>query len=228
MLAGDSASKRPNPKTNKMKTILFTAFGIWLSTFCQAQSYPEPEFANEVYWYSRDSSNKLVRLEKSFSKLDTKTKMAGFGGAESSYNIEGGKSSVRLPDGSVKSFVISKQKDGMFNSKHMDSMMRANGMDPAMMEAMQDPSKTITLYKVEPEKENRKITMQKTPGAMPFGSKKIKSSDKYSFSVKKVRDGYYELVIDKPLKPGEYAFVAMNTGAPSMDGSVLVFAFAIE
>ena len=42
-----------------------------------AQSnYPIPEFSNEVYWYQKDS-NKVVRLEKNTSKVDTKTKMGG-------------------------------------------------------------------------------------------------------------------------------------------------------
>jgi len=97
-----------------------------------------------------------------------------------------------------------------------------------MMESMSDPSNMITLYKAETAKSKRKILMQKSPGASPFGSKKMQSSDKYTFSVKKVREGYWELVVDKPLPKGEYAFTMMNMGMGSMDGSTLLFAFAID
>lgn len=214
-----------------MKCFLLAAllFSMWTDSI--SQSYPDPEFTNEVYWYSGDSANKLVRLEKFISKMDTKTKMGGFGGAESGYNIDGIRSPVRLQGGHGLTFIISKNSTMMTQSPQMDSMMRANGIDPAMrrsIEEMQEPSRTITLYKTEQAKEQRKITMQKTPGAMPFGSKKIKSSDKYSFSVKKVREGYYVLVIDKSLPPGEYAFIARDAGSTGIDGSVPLFAFGID
>lgn len=110
--------------------------------------------------------------------------------------------------------------------------MKANGMDPSMMSGMSgmggmmdDPANTITLYKAESAKGKRKLLMQKQGGA--FG-KKNQSSDKYTFSVKKIREGYWELVIDKPLPIGEYAFSMMNMGMGNMDGGTLLFAFAIE
>lgn len=109
--------------------------------------------------------------------------------------------------------------------------MRANGMDPAMMpgmSSMMDPTNTISLYKAESGKGKRKILMMKNPGAMPFGSKKMQSSDKFTFSVKKIREGYWELVIDKPLPKGEYAFTVMGMGMANMDGSTTLFAFAVD
>jgi hypothetical protein len=115
-------------------------------------------------------------------------------------------------------------------------MMLANGMDPSMMSGMggmmpgmNDPSSTITLYKVESEKGKRKIWMQKSGAAIPFASKKTQSSNKYSFSVKKIREGYWELVIDKPLPKGEYAFSMLIMGMGSaMDGGTTLFAFGID
>ena len=68
--------------------------------------------------------------------------------------------------------------------------------------------------------------MQNAGGA--FGGKKSQSSDKYTFSVRKIREGYWELVIDKPLPRGEFAFCMMGMGAGNMDGSTTLFAFAIE
>ena len=115
----------------------------------------------------------------------------------------------------------------------MDSMMRANGMDPAMAQnmgdMMMDPVSMISLYKAETGKDKRKIVMQKTPGAMPFGSKKMKSADKYSFSVKKIRDGYWELVIDKTLPKGEYVFTMMDMMGMSGGGyNSILFAFGVD
>lgn len=93
---------------------------------------------------------------------------------------------------------------------------------------MSDPSNVITLYEVQSGKGVRKVILMKMPGM--FGSKKMKSSDKHSFSVRKVNDGYWELVIDKPLRPGEYAFTLMTMCAAmnSMDGSTTVFAFGVD
>jgi hypothetical protein len=93
---------------------------------------------------------------------------------------------------------------------------------------MNDPSSTITLYKAESEKGKRKVIMQKSAGAMPFASKKSKSSDKNTFSVKKIREGYWELVIDKSLPKGEYAFSMIGMGMGNMDGSTTLFAFGID
>ncbi len=109
--------------------------------------------------------------------------------------------------------------------------MRVNGVDPSMVAAMSasmnDPSKSISFYKVENEKSDRKILVQKSGGAIPFASKKTKSSDKYTFSVKKIKEGYWELAIDKPLEKGEYAFT-INQSVGSMGGGITIFAFGID
>jgi hypothetical protein len=107
-------------------------------------------------------------------------------------------------------------------------MMRANGMDPAMLRETTEPSNMITLYLAKSEKDKRKVFLQKNGGANPFASHKNQSSDKYTFSVKKIREGYWELVIDKTLPKGEYIFTMMNMGFGNMDGSTLLFAFAID
>jgi hypothetical protein len=216
-----------------MKKYFFIVPAILSSaTFLFAQpdktKYPEPEYANEIYYLKKDSSL-LVRLEKGSSKMDTKMKMGGFGGSETGYEMDDEKSTVRLNNGSGLSFIFSNGSSASSSSTtKRDSTMRANGMDPSMMESMNDPSNMITLYKAETGKGKRKILMQKSPGANPFGSHKIQSSDKYTFSIKKIRNGYWELVIDKTLPKGEYAFTMMNMGMGNMDGSMLLFAFAID
>ena len=218
-----------------MKKYFFIAVAILFSAaylFAQPEKtkYPEPEFSNEVSYLKKDSAYSIIRLEKGSSKMDTKIKMGGFGGSESGYEIEGEKSTVRLNNGSSLSFVFSTGASARSSSSTSmrDSMMRANGIDPSMMQSMTDPSNMITLYKAETGKDKRKILMQKSPGASPFGSKKVQSSDKFTFSVRKIREGYWELVIDKSLPKGEYAFTLMNVGMGSMDGSTLLFAFAVD
>jgi hypothetical protein len=205
------------------------------SLLLQAQNkYPDPEFSNEVYYLKKDSVYAVMRLDKEISKMETKTKLGGMAGAENGYTIDGERSAMRLNTGQNLSFVFSNGAGVKSSSSaSSDSVMRANGMDPAMMQSYSmggsDPANMITLYKVESGKGKRKVLLMKSPGASPFASKKIKSSDKYSFSVRKIREGYWELVIDKPLPKGEYAFSMMaQPGAGSMDMAVSLFAFGVD
>ena len=209
---------------------VFLSAASWLWAQPDKTKYPDPEFSKEVYYLKKDSIHSLIRLEKESTKMESKTKMGGMGGYEMGYVLDGEKSTVRLNKRPDLSFVFSTGASVKSSSPEQDSMMRANGMDPSMMSgmggmgSMMDPANMITLYKAESAKGKRKILMQKAGGA--FGSKKNQSSDKYTFSVKKIREGYWELVIDKPLPKGEYVFSMMNMG--SMDGGTLLYAFAIE
>jgi hypothetical protein len=218
-------------KIKKYLFLLASAILASLSLWSQPDNakYPEPEFSNEVYFLKKDSVNTVLRLEKGSSKMDTKAKLGGMGGAETAYTLGGERSPVRLHGGHNLSFVFSTGASvGSSSSAKRDSMLLANGMDPSSMGNMTDPANTIILYKGEPGKGNRKILMMKSPGMSPFASKKMKSADKYTFSVKKIREGYWELVIDKPLGKGEYAFSMVSMGMGNMDGSTLLFAFAID
>jgi len=218
-----------------MKKMLLSLFVFVVTTVAVAQKYPEPEFSKEVYYLKKDSVHSVIRLEKGSSKMENKTRMGGMGGSESAYLLEGEKSTVRLNNGNKLSFVFSTGNSaGSSSSGQSDSMMRANGIDPSAMQGMgdmggmNDPASAIVLYKLETASNKRKVLLQKNPGMMPFSSKKQQSGDKYSFSVKKIREGYWELVIDKTLPRGEYAFTMMGMGMGNMDGSITLFAFAIE
>jgi hypothetical protein len=198
-----------------------------ISGWLMAQ-YPDPEFANEVYLLKKDSV-RVVRLEKGTSGMDTKVKLAGFGGVESGYVLEGEKSDVRLNSGASLSFVFSTGGAKQRNAA-ADSAMRANGMDPTQMDEMMnsrtDPSNAISLYKADVGKGKRKVLLAKSGPALPF-SKKGGSSTKYTFSVKKIREGYWELIVDKTLPKGEYVFTYQG-GQQGMDQSMLLFAFAVN
>jgi len=210
-----------------MKRVLFlSAFLVCMSAI-MAQKYPEPEFSNEIYYLKKDSAM-LTRLEKGSSKMDTKMKMAGYGGAESGYEIDGQKSTTRLSGGTNLSFVYYTGSSTSSTNK-TDSMMRANGLDADMMKGMSEPSNLITLYKADVTKDKRKVYLMKSPGMVnPFGSKKSQSSDKYTFSTRKIKDGYWELLVDKSLPKGEYIFVMSSMSMNNMDGSMMLFAFAVD
>jgi hypothetical protein len=207
------------------------AFIILPYTYSQSTNaiYPEPEFSKEVYFLKKDSVNKAIRLEKNSSKMDTKVNMGGFGGAENAYLVEGEKSPVRISGGANLSFIFSTGAPASTSFPQSDSVMKAQGFDPSIISAygnMNDPSNTITLYKAESAKGNRKIYLMKTGGAFSMG--KNKSSDKFTFSLKKIREGYWELVIDKALPKGEYAFAVQGMNMTNMDGSIVIFAFAVD
>ena len=203
-----------------------------LFPFCmQAQekavSYPTPEFSNEIYYFKRDSG-KAVRLEKGSSQLDTKAKMGGFGGAESGYKVTGKKSTVRLNGEGSLSFIYYTGEPAASNP-HADSVMRASGLDPSMnmntMVSYQDPSRTVSLYGLLDDKDGRKLIIQSGAGMKLLG-KGNKNSEKFTISVRKIREGYYELLVDKTLPRGEYAFTMMDL--MSMDGSTTLFCFGID
>ena len=192
--------------------------------------YPNPEFNNEIYLFRKDSANKFLRLEKNESSMNTKTKLGGFGGAETGYSMEGEKSTVRLTTGNELSFIYfeSAEESSLSDS---DSTLHNAGITPEMMAAMNkmtDPTNMISLYKTETVKDKRKSSLAKSGGALPFSGKKSKASQKYPFSVKKIREGYWQLVIDKNLPKGEYAFVVMGMGTAGMDGGAAMFAFGID
>lgn len=196
-------------------------------------TYPEPEFNNEVNYLEKDTVYLTKRLEKNSSKLESKTKLAGIGGAENGYFIDGERSPVRLHRGNNFSFVFSNGASSVENTAKTqnDSTMLANGIDPAMTHgissmSMADPS-NINLYRAESGKGKRKVLTMKVPSAISFGAK-VKSADKITFSLKKIREGYWEMVIDKPLGKGEYVFTMMNMGMSNMDGSSTLFAFGID
>lgn len=204
---------------------------MYVCNIAYAQEYPEPTFSNEVYYLSKGSIYTVTRLDKDVSKLEVKTKMGGIAGMEQGYIIENATAKMRLPDGRNLSFIFSTGSSVKVASPQSDSLMKTNGMDPDKMQNMMNmnnPLNNIILYKVEIEKDKRKIIMQKSGGAFSPNTNKTKSSDKFTFSIKRIREGYSELVIDKSLPKGEYAFSVPQNGMGGMGGDVLLFSFGID
>lgn len=198
---------------------------IFLIAQNKTASYPVPDYSNEIYLVKKDSSISLVRLEKGTSKQEIKIKVMGMGGMDQGYVLDGEKSGFRFHNGSNLVFILYTGEAAGESSAQNDSLMKANGIDPAMMTnpmaSMMDASQNIALYNMKAEKGKRKIMLQ----SMGLMGKSKKTAIKYTLSVKKIKEGYTELMVDKTLPPGEYAFVMMNF---SMDQSYALFAFAVE
>jgi hypothetical protein len=190
-------------------------------------SYPIPEYSNEICLLKKDSIMHLLRLEKGSSKQEMKTKMMGMGGMDQGYELDGERSTMRLTNSNNLVFIFyTGEPKSSSSSTTTDSMMRANGMDPAAMQnpmaSMMDPTKNISLYSMRSDKGKRKILLM----SMGLMGKSKKTASKYTLSVKKVKENYYELLVDKASLPkGEYAFVMMDG---NMDQSYSLFAFAID
>lgn len=167
-----------------------------------ATEIPQPEFMNEINYYNQ-SANSLQRLEKNSAKMESKTKAMGMGGFKMGYAIENEKSPVRVTAAGEIRFVMSSGSGGM---------------------TMMDPSQMISLYKLSAKKGKREAIMNSAPGA--YGMGKEKDNNKISLSFKKVKDGLYMILPDKPLERGEYSFVMMSMG--SMDGSSTLYAFGVD
>jgi hypothetical protein len=169
----------------------------------------------------------LLRLEKGSSKQEMKTKMMGMAGMDQGYEMDGETSTVRLTNSNNLVFIFyTGEPKSSSSSAITDSMMKANGMDPAAMQnpmaSMMDPAQNISLYNMKADKGKRKILLM----SMGLMGKSKKTASKYTLSVKKVKENYYELVVDKASLPkGEYAFVMMNM---SMDQSYSLFAFGVD
>lgn len=215
-----------------MKHALFTSLICLFTSLLFAQKnkqqYPTPEYNNEIYLFKKDSIQ-LLRLEKGNSKIQSKTKMGGMRGGESAYTIEGGKSSIRLKSGQNLYFIFFTGETRTTTSE-ADSAMMKSGLQPGSfpgdpMSMLTDPSRTTTLYNMNVDKGNRMITIQSYNGMKLLGKSK-KESIKYTLSIKKVREGYYEMFVDKPLPNGEYAFLINSM--TSMDGSSQLFAFGVD
>jgi hypothetical protein len=152
------------------------------------------------------------------------------GGSESSYSIDGERSPVRFTSGSNLCFVLYTGKEAGFSSTpQMDSAMKANGTSAQQMndamEMFNNPEKNTSLYDMDPEKDERKIIAMSNQGMKILGKAK-KESKKYTLSIKKVKEGYYEILVDKTLPKGEYSFLVMDM--MSRDMSYKLFAFAID
>jgi len=215
------------------KKILSGGFFIFCSLFMEGQTaksiYPIPEYSNEIYLLTKGENITVVRLEKGSSKMENKMKMGGMGGGNNGYTIEGEKSTVRIGNGNKLTFLYYTGTENSGTNNRNDSGMQSGAMDmsamSSQMAAIYDPSQNNALYSMTTEKGKRSIVLQSYQGMRLLGKPK-KESIKYTLSIKKIKEGYTEMLVDKPLPKGEYGFLIMSLG--SMDGQYLLFTFGVD
>jgi len=213
-----------------MKWSLLT-IGLFVACSVSAQDskqqYPTPEFENEIYFLNKENST-LVRLEKGNSGIKTKLKMGGFAGSENDFIMDNEKSPVQIKESNSLSFIYFTSESKTEGKAGSDTVSKTNNTGPSGIngwDMFNNPSQTTSLYNAYPDQGTRKVVLQSGSGMRILG--KTRESKKYTFSVRKIRPGYLELVIDKPLPKGEYVFVVMGGFEINMDGSASLFAFEI-
>ena len=152
------------------------------------------------------STNQQSNLETSGAIRKQKKKLGGFGGVSFSYEIEGEKSTTRLNADSAI-FVIQQGTGAM-------------SMDISM---------TITLYKLE-IKGGKRVAVQADYKSSLTGSGKT-TDTKITTSTKQLKEGLTQILPQKKLEKGEYAFVSSMMEGNNYDGKntkYIVYAFGID
>ena len=184
----------------KSRYLFFIILLIATSTQAQPkEAAVKPELINVIYLVG--DSNQLTNLEKGKVSMENKAKLGGFGGASSSYVMDGSTSSTRI------------------GNTHPQFAIKMSGM-------MMDPSQMIRLYKFKGKGKEREAAISKS-GFM--GKNSSMDQEGIAFSVKSSTEGVFIIIPEKNLEPGEYGFInmMMPTGSGRSMGYT-VFAFGID
>ena len=193
-------------KITAKKNLMVLAF-VLFSASIQAQdiaSYGKAP-SSEVKLY-HPSTDTQTDVETTGATRKQKEKLGGFGGVSFSYEIEGEKSPVRLNADSAI-FVI-QQGTGML------------AMDMSM---------TLRLFKLE-VKNGKRVAVEGDYKPSVLGSGKT-TDTKITTSSKQLKEGVTQIVPQKKLEPGEYAFVSSMMEGNNYDGKntkYIVYAFGID
>lgn len=94
------------------------------------------------------------------------------------------------------------------------------------IEGSGDPSDKVTVSIATVKKDRRRFVQEST--GMTGAAKDI-SATKVSVSLKKIKDGLYQIVFDTPFVPGEYAFMPqMDMSSLMAGGKLTLFCFGID
>ena len=94
------------------------------------------------------------------------------------------------------------------------------------IEGSGDPSDKVDVGIATIKKDRRRFTQESTGG---FGAAKDISATKARVSLKKIRDGLYQIIFDTPLASGEYAFMpALDLGSMMSGGKLNLYCFGVD
>jgi hypothetical protein len=182
------------------------AFALFSATI-QAQdiaSYGKAP-SSEIKLY-HPATEKQTDLEATSATRKQKKKLGGFGGVSFSYEIEGERSAIRLNADSA--IFVLQQGTGSLAI---------------------DMSMTLRLFKLEVKNGKRNaVEGDYKPSVLGTG----KTTDtKITTSTKQLKEGLSQIVPEKKLEKGEYAFVSSMMQGNNYDGKntkYAVYAFAID
>ena len=161
--------------------------------------------SSEVKLY-HPSTEKQSDLETTGAVRKQKKKLGGFGGVSFSYEMEGEKSTVQVNADSA--IFVLQQGTGMV------------GMDISM---------TLRLFKLE-IKNGKRVAVEGEYKSSVLGSGKT-TDTKIVTRSKQLKEGLTQIVPEKKLEKGEYAFVSSMMEGNNYDGrntKYIVYAFGIE
>ena len=180
---------------------------IFFSVTIKAQdisSYGKaPSSAIKLY---HPKTEQQTDLENTNATRKQKKKLAGFGGVSFSYEMEGEKSTVRLNADSA--IFVLQQGTGML------------AMDMSM---------TLRLFKLE-IKNSKRIAVEGDYKPSILGTGKT-TDTKITTSSKSLKEGLTQIVPEKKLEKGEYAFVSSMMEGNNYNGKntkYIVYAFGID
>ena len=143
----------------------------------------------------------LHTLEKVEANFDLKIKGGGIGGADQNLTAFKAQSTVRFSKDNIPALYIHIEGSG-------------------------DPSDKVSVSIAQVKKDRRRFVLESTSLG---GKAKDMSATKVTVSLKKIRDGLYQIVFDTPLVSGEYAFLPSVDLSSMMGGGKLnLYCFGVD
>lgn len=170
---------------------------VFLSTFSfvtAQDSIPEPEFNSRPYILNDGS---LENIDRSDAAMEVKVRGLGYGGGDVYYTAFGSESKTR------------------FNKEKLPRIF-------IKLEGNIDPSEIVLIVK-EDTKRKKKDRRRFKQGSIKFGGGARDISDnQINFSIKRIRQNVYEIILDVAIESGEYAFMPISDATinPLTAGSV--------
>ena len=170
-----------------MKKSLLLAVSLLFSLttiFAQRVTVPEPEFADQTYLLTSDTTYKLLPRETGVikTKAGASLYLTGIGKVKTRLTLPGKSSNISYPTGQVRFIIKAANNDT-------------------------DPSSFINIFPFEIKGKERRAQLAE---AGTFSATKSNSLGQIDFKAKKYGESSYYIVIDN-LQPGEYG---INLGDP--------------
>lgn len=181
--------------------LLFLAMFSILGVNAQNLTVPEPEFSDQAYLVTSESTYQKLPRETGYikTKAGASLYLVGIGKVKTRVTLEGKESSVSTPAGEVR--IILKAKDN-------DT----------------DPQSFINAFQFEVKGKERRAQIAE---AGTFSASKENTLGQLEFNAKKYGTSSYLIVFDN-LKPGEYGIVIGDPNADNKKNDLKVTTFSVK